>query len=342
MAFKPNNIQLSNFCHDLSMLIMSGDSFEESLLVMSKKCDDKQMKALIDKLSDEVSEGVSFADAVKNSEAFPKYMDEVMEASAYSGRYEESLGRLSAFYTRKESINNNLRDVLTRPLFFFAILAMVMAFMIGKLLPIFEGVYSRFGGDYGVYIKVGYFVSTFVLVIMCVILVAALVAGALYKKPWFIDFLYRIIQVAPLTKKASLKVAQYQFMSIMDIMLTSGSSQVAALLKASESVSHKQYKLAVEKANKEMDDGEEMAMAFENNRILPELYTNSLYVAMRNGKVPETVSRITDYLADESVSLINGIIATLEPVITIIFTLSIGFSLLSVILPLISVISAVG
>jgi len=337
-----NNKQIAQFSHEMSMMIASGMTIEESLDQISKNSEIEDISAWISVMEKNVEEGNSIADAIAYTGLFPKYYEDTIRLSGLSGRYEESFSELAVYYEKKEEVQESVRSLIVRPLAFFAILGALLSVMIFKIIPIFENVYNRLAGYSTLYTKAAYIICYVMLTLIAVCLLGSLVLYAFKETKWSKKIISSIVEKSFLTKDVSLTLARSHFISMINIMVKSGIEQTYSVKKASDQVTHNTLSERAEKALSRLDHGENMGLVFNEEKVLPDRYSYMLYISSNNGKVEDTLSIIARSLEEDVVNSMNKLISRIEPIITLAFTLSLGLSLMAIMLPLIAIITNIG
>ena len=76
--------------------------------------------------------------------------------------------------------------------------------------------------------------------------------------------------------------------------------------------------------------------------IFSNLYSRMVSVSYKSGSIDVAMKKIAEDYERETDQKLRSIISTLEPTLVIILSLIVGFILLSVILPLIGIMSSIG
>ena len=94
--------------------------------------------------------------------------------------------------------------------------------------------------------------------------------------------------------------------------------------------------------NTEMIQAKSLSQAFYDHSIVPPLYGRMLLSASRSGQVETQLGKLAQVTEIDAEERIQGLISALEPVLTGCLTLSVGVTLLSIMLPLAGMLSAIG
>ena len=137
-----SNSEISAFCGQLSLIVKAGISLQEGLLIMAE--DDKNGRGgeIIEKLTDVMEAGGSFAAALKESGEFPGYMVTMVEIGEASGKLEEVLESLRAYYERNDAVSRSIRSSVIYPLVMIVMMVAVILVIIIQVLPVFQQVFE--------------------------------------------------------------------------------------------------------------------------------------------------------------------------------------------------------
>lgn len=84
-----------------------------------------------------------------------------------------------------------------------------------------------------------------------------------------------------------------------------------------------------------------MAQAFLRHKVLPPLYARMLQGGSESGSLPAAMESVALRMGQEAENALCRLIDDIEPVLIGFLTVSVGFTLLSVMLPLLGILSAV-
>ena len=96
---KLDELGVSAFCESMGMMVQAGITTDEaiSLLQRSGEHAGGVLETALAQMKEKVDEGVSLANAMKETDVFPDYALRMIEAGEQSGRLEDILFRLSGY-----------------------------------------------------------------------------------------------------------------------------------------------------------------------------------------------------------------------------------------------------
>ena len=147
--FRSNNISDKKkrlFFSQLQVLLNAGLSFTSSFSLIIEDADAVDA-VLFRRLFDRVIAGASLWEALKEEKDFNQLDYGVVRIGEESGKLIDALGFLSDYYEKKESQRRALVSALSYPVITLGVAVVVLVFMMLVVIPMFEQVYARMGGE---------------------------------------------------------------------------------------------------------------------------------------------------------------------------------------------------
>jgi hypothetical protein len=107
-------------------------------------------------------------------------------------------------------------------------------------------------------------------------------------------------------------------------------------------VESKEMKDKVETCRNLLIDGDNFPEALEKSKIFSSFYSQMVYVGFKTGSMDAAMKQIAERFEHETERKIFTIISVLEPTLVIVLSVIVGMILLSVILPLMGIMSTIG
>ncbi len=132
---------------ELHSLLSAGLDFSRAfeLLMAGEKDDD--MRRLLRQLFDSVIRGDSLCVALENSRRFAPLDCGVVRIGEETGRLDEALAFLADYYRKRMAQRRMVSSAVSYPLVILATAIVVVIFMVLVIVPMFEQVYARLGGE---------------------------------------------------------------------------------------------------------------------------------------------------------------------------------------------------
>lgn len=281
------------------------------------------------------------SEALENSGGFPPYAIEMIKLGEESGRLETTAEQLGEYYRRQESLNQSIRSAISGPVLLMMMMSVVLIFLITFVLPVFENVFASLGlaGTGGM--GSAFMAARVAMVVVGLLLVVVLIILAMYIVPKWRVKLVAMTEKFPLTKRIHYAISAGRFTGGLAMLLASGISVSEAMEKAGALVENKRISQNLPKARAEVDEGEDLGKALVNNGVLDGFEAKILLSASRAGQTESAMRNLAAIYSEEADNGIDRLLGLIEPALVGILSVAIGVILLSVMLPLTSIMSAI-
>jgi len=342
-----DNRELSWLCRELAILLHAGVILGDGLSLLAEE-ESGTFSALLTDMSRAVDGGLSLSRAMSESGCFPAYACGMVEVGERTGRTEQSLAALAAYYERREDTQRQLKATLTYPAILLLLMLIVIAVLLVKVLPVFNEVYTALGsgltGFAGGLLLLGQWLDT-AMPVLCFLLAAAvsfLLAFTL--SGGFRDRVTARWQSRFGERGIARKLGDAQFAQALALSMQSGLSPAEALELCATLFADRPHAAArCHSCAQAMNEGGEgFAEALSKSELLPPTACRLLSFGLRSGAGDEVMETIAARLADDAEQSLTQRIAQIEPTLVLVTSLLVGAILLSVMLPLMNIMSTIG
>lgn len=339
---------VAGLCLELSLLVHAGVMMGDALALLSEGSEGEGEKALLAAMARRVDGGATLSEAMEESEAFPGYAVGLVAVGEQSGRTEEALGALAEYYERRSRMERQLRNTLLYPAVLLGLMLAVIGVLLVKVLPIFDEVYAALGGRLtgvaGGLLTVGRWLDAAlpVLLVLLAVLVAGAAAYALL--PGFRQKLRTLGGENRGAKGLSRTLASAKVAQAMSMALASGMGAAEAVELAGRLVEEDAPAAARRcgECKARLDAGERLGAAMGASGLLPPAHCRLLDTAERSGRVDGAMEHIARQLDQEGDEALERLAGRVEPALVLAASALVGVILLSVMLPLMHIMSAIG
>ena len=326
------NTELITFCGQLALILRSGISTLEGLSLMLEDTPKGEGHEIIQTVLSEMELTGNLSQSLQTAGVFPDYMCSMVEIGEMSGKLDDVMDSLAGHYRREESLSATIRSAVAYPLIMIGMMVIVMTVLIVKVMPVFRQVFEQLGtGMTGVSKAILDFGSALGSYSM-VFLVLALIIAAVFVWLFFTKSGNRRRKTMSykffLTRGLSRKIACSRFASGMHLALGSGLDVDQSLEMAARLVEHPEVHGFTE--------------AVTETGIFSGVYARMLSIGYRAGALDDVMGRISERCDEEIEARMNILTSRLEPTLVAILSIVVGMILLSVMLPLMSVMSNIG
>lgn len=347
MAIKPlNNAELATFCGEMDLLLRAGIAPAEGLSTLAEDTPAGEGRTLLQGLYECMEQGEMFCTALERSGAFPAYMCNLVQLGEQAGKLDDVLQALGTHYEREDALAASIKQAVTWPLIMLGMMLAVMAVLITRVLPVFDQVFRQLGtgltGFSGSVLRIGEALGRYSAVFLVLAAVLAAVCA------WFAFSERGRQQIRAFgrrffgTRKLAEKIATARFASGMHLALSSGLDLDESLATVARLVEHPAVAAKAEQMRQRMNEGATFAEAGAETGMFTGLYARMLSIGVRTGTTDEVLAGIAARYDDEIAQQTAGAVARLEPALVALLSVVVGMILLSVMLPLMGIMSGIG
>ena len=343
---KKNDIshgELSTLCLELSMLLHAGVGTGDALSLLAEESGPEYQVMLRD-MAEEVDGGAALSEAMRKAACFPVYVCGLVEVGERAGRTEEALAALSRYY---ESRDRRIRSALLYPAVMLLLMLVVIAVLLVKVLPIFDDVYASLGGRLtgvaGSLLTLGRWLDgampvLWVLLVLAAVFLAVFAAVPSFREKLTVSWRRSHGDRGVARKMNDARLAQALAMGMASGMPIEEAVELAAGLME-ETPAAKERCLD---CRARLERGERSSAAMKESGLLPVGACRLLEMGQRGGAGDAAMEKIAADLSEESEAALEEKVSRVEPALVLVCSILVGMILLSVMLPLMHIMSAIG
>jgi type IV pilus assembly protein PilC len=338
---------LADLCQALALLLHAGVSPSDSLALLAEEETEPPRKKRCQALSQRMDQGVPFSDALKDEGSFPPYAVGLAAVGERAGKLEEALTALSRYYAGRAALDQRLRSALTYPSILLLLMVVVIVVLLSQVLPVFNDVYASLGGQLtgvaGGLLLLGRGLDQ-IMPLLCGVLAAvvAFLAAA------SVSGTFRAKLLSFWRKKQGDKGILRQLhdahtAQALSMGLSSGLEPEEALELAAQLLSDTPAAAQrCRRAGEMLESGLGLAESLGETGVLPPASCRMLALGLGSGTGDRVMAEIAARLEEEADLALEAKVGRLEPTLVLITSILVGAILLSVMLPLMHIMTAIG
>lgn len=338
--------ELSAFCAQLALIIKAGIPAQEGVSILLEDAGSTGTRELLSSILEKLEEGAPLQESLASTGRFPKYLLDMAAIGEQSGRLDEVLDSLAAYYERSQAISRSIKSAVTYPAVMICVMAVIIGILIGSVLPIFNQVFQQLGSEMSSFaqgiMNLGSGLGRYSAVIVGVILVLIAAWAVLRRTAGGRAFLSRLAGSFFATRRIAAKVAAGRFASAMSMMLSSGLDVDQSLDMAEGLVEDGKTREKVRQMREQMGQGISFADALAQVQLFSGIYARMITVGFKTGSADAVMRKIAEQYEEEIDETIGKLLGILEPTLVAVLSIIVGMILLSVMLPLMGIMSSIG
>lgn len=340
--------QLVGFTRQLSTLQDAGLPILRSLQILEQQQKPGLLKAIIGGVADEVEGGGTLSDAMaKYPKAFNKLYVNMIAAGEAGGVLDIILQRLADFMEKAAKLKKKVIGAMIYPAVVISIavgiVSMIMIFVIPKFEQIFKDfntklpaiteyliAFSRwFGTEYGW----AYLVISPIAFTLIVRLITMSDGGR-----YFVDAVKLKI---PILGGILGKTAIARFTRTLGTLISAGVPILDALNITRDTCGNAVYERALQKVHDAIREGESMAAPLKQTKVVDTIVVNMVDVGEETGDLDKMLVKVADNYDNDVDVLVGSLISILEPLMVVVLGVIVGFIVIALFAPMISLIQSV-
>jgi len=340
--------QLVTFTRQLSTLQDAGLPILRSLQILEQQQKPGLLKAIIGGVADEVEGGGTLSDAMAQyPKAFDKLYVNMINAGEAGGVLDIILNRLADFMEKAAKLKKKVIGAMIYPAVVIsiaiAIVSMIMIFVIPKFEQIFKDFKTELPGITKVLLAVSRWFAqdygwAYVLFapigIMLLVKLIRISEGGRYA----VDLVKLKI---PILGSILGKTAIARFTRTLGTLISAGVPILDAINITKETCGNEVYSRALAKVHDAIREGESMADPLRATKVCDAIVVNMVDVGEETGDLDKMLIKVADNYDSDVDVLVGSLISILEPLMVVVLGLIVGFIVIALFAPMISLIQTV-
>jgi type IV pilus assembly protein PilC len=334
---------LAVFTRQFSVMIDAGLPLVQCLDILGRQETHKGFAATILQTRADVEGGASLADAMrKHPKAFDALYTNMVAAGEAGGILDTILKRLAAYIEKAVKLKAQVKSAMIYPAAVLSVAAIVVAVILWKVIPTFAQLFAGLGADLPLPTRIVIAISNgFVKYIPFVLVGLGLTAFALrayYATRRGSGVIDGLLLRLPILGIILRKIAVARFCRTLSTLLSSGVPILEGLDITARTAGNAIVEDAIMTSRHSIERGETVAAPLAATEVFPAMVTQMINVGETTGALDAMLSKIADFYEDEVDTAVAGLMTLLEPVMISILGVIVGGIVISMYLPIFTLI----
>ena len=338
---------LINFCFHMEQMTGAGVPILEGLADLRDSLDHPRFREIVTDLIESIEGGQPLSSALSHhDEVFDDTFTSLVRAGESSGHLADVFRNLSESLRWQDEQAAQLKKVISYPLVVLVVVLGVMFFLMTVLVPQLTSFIRNMGGELPLHTRALVFVSN-IFINYWYLLVGLPVLAALALRAWLrrseearlmADGLkLRIPLVGPVLHKMILA----RFATFFALMYGSGITVLESIRLSEGIAGNRMVAAALRRAGQLISEGQGVTGAFQQTGIFPPLVLRMLRVGEATGNLERALGNVSYFYNREVKERIERVQSMIEPAMTVILGLLLGWIMLSVLGPIYDTMSTI-
>ncbi len=339
-----NAKELAVFTRQFSVMIDAGLPLVQCLEILAGQQENKFFQKVLVNTRSMVEGGSTLSTAMRSS---PKVFDglyvNMVEAGETGGILDIILQRLSTYIEKNVKLQRAVKSALVYPVGVLTVAGLVIVLLLWKVVPIFATLFEGLGVTLPLPTKIVIAMSNFIGSYFGLLILVALVAGIFGLKAWYGTeqgryILDSIVLRLPVIGLLMRKIAVARFTRTLGTLISSGVPILEGLDITAKTAGNAVVERALLKVRKALEEGKSLTEPLKDSNVFPGMVTQMIAVGEQTGAMDAMLQKIADFYEEEVDAAVKDLLTALEPVMIVFLGVVVGGVVISMYLPLFSLI----
>ncbi|MEI8216909.1 MAG: type II secretion system F family protein [Eubacteriales bacterium] len=334
--------ELSVFCDQISIILKSGLPLHHGLGLLCENVSDSWLQGILKFIANDVTDNKTLYSAIQNTGAFPEYVGNMINIGSESGKLDDAMQALSEFYSREADLKENIKSAVVYPTILILMMTLVMMVLSIKVLPIFSEVFKSLGTTMSPFavniMNIGMALGKYSFIILGILALILLIIFISSKTEKGLKFFSGFLSRGKLSEKISLS----RFTSSMAMMLASGLDTEHAMELSTSVIGNTHIKEKVNSSILLIKNNTSFIDALYKSDLFPNFAISMISLGFKAGSLDIVMKKVADSYEEEVQSHLVKRVSLIEPISVGVLSVLVGIILISVMLPLMGVMSQIG
>ena len=343
LAGKVSSKELAIFTRQFSVMIDAGLPLVQCLEILASQQENNSFARALSEVRGSVEAGSTLANGLR---LYPRIFDSLyanmVEAGETGGILDTVLQRLSAYIEKAVKLKRAVQSALIYPIAVVLIAGGVIFLLLWKVVPIFATLFAGLEVALPlptrIVIGLSHAIGTFAIPL---IVLGALTFYGLkkyYATPSGRMMIDKVVLKLPLLGDLMKKIAVARFTRTLGTLITSGVPMLEAMDITARTSGNAVIEEAVLTVRSAIETGRTIVDPLRETGVFPNMVTQMIGVGEQTGALDSMLGKVADFYEDEVDAAVGDLLTAMEPMIILVLGVVVGGVVISMYLPLFSLI----
>jgi len=343
MVGKVSPKELAIFTRQFSVMIDAGLPLVQCLEILATQQENQAFAKALSEVRGSVEAGSTLANGLR---LFPKIYDSLycnmVEAGETGGILDTILQRLSGYIEKSVKLKRAVQSALIYPIAVVAIAGGVIFLLLWKVVPIFATLFAGLGVDLPlptrIVIGLSNAIATFAVPLIVLGGFGIWGLKRYYGTPAGRMMIDKMILKLPLLGSLMRKISVARFTRTLGTLITSGVAMLEAMDITARTSGNAVVEEAILTVRKAIETGRTIVDPLRETGVFPNMVVQMIGVGEQTGALDSMLGKVADFYEDEVDAAVGDLLTAMEPMIILVLGVVVGGVVISMYLPLFSLI----
>jgi type IV pilus assembly protein PilC len=330
----------------LCFMIDAGLPLNQALEILGGQTENKALQKTLFEVRQAIEAGANFSDALRDHpDVFSDLYCNMISAGEAGGILDIILERLSTYIEKAVKLTRAIKSALVYPISVIVIAMVVIVVILWQVIPTFAKLFTGLGASLPmptqVTIAMSEFIGNYILFIVGGIVGFVFLVRWYYSTPGGKLAIDSMLLRLPVLGIVLRKIAIARFCRTLGTLITSGVPILDGLEITAKTAGNKVIENALMDARGKVEAGKNLSEPLRDSGVFPQMVVQMVNVGEQTGELDTMVNKVADFYEEEVDAAVADLLSMLEPLIIIFLGLSIGWIVISMYMPIFSIISEI-
>jgi type IV pilus assembly protein PilC len=338
--------EIAIFTRQFSVMIDAGLPLVQCLEILGSQQKNRVFQKVLFQVRTDVESGSTLADSLrKHPKVFSDLFANMIAAGESGGILDTILQRLAAYIEKSVKLKAAVRSAMIYPVAVITIAVGVVVIILWKVIPTFAMLFAGLGATLPLPTRITIAASNFLGRYM-IFLVAGGAVAAYMLKQYYKTYKGKrqidgFVLKMPIMGDLMRKIAVARFCRTLGTLIQSGVPILEGLSITARTAGNSIVEDAIMATRKSIEEGKTIAGPLEETKVFPSMVVQMISVGEQTGALDAMLSKIADFYEDEVDEAVENLMALLEPVMILFLGIMIGGIVISMYMPMFSLIGKI-
>jgi type IV pilus assembly protein PilC len=332
------------FTRQFSVMIDAGLPLVQCLEILGTQQDNPNFQKVLLQVRQDVEGGSSLADAMKkHPKVFDDLFTNMIAAGEAGGILDTILKRLATYIEKSVKLKSQVKSALVYPAAVISIAVLVVGVILWKVIPTFASLFAGLGAQLPLPTRIVIGLSNWLVRLLLPMVIAAGV-GAYFLKRYYETYkgrrvIDRLMLRLPIIGMILRKIAVARFCRTLSTLISSGVPILDGLEITARTSGNAIVEDAIMETRRSVEGGQSLAAPLKQTDVFPPMVVQMISVGEQTGALDTMLSKIADFYEDEVDTAVANLMVLMEPVLILFLGTVVGGIVISMYLPIFSLIN---
>lgn len=329
------------FSRQMATMVDAGIPILQTMEALEEQTSNPSFKKVLTTIRDDIRFGTSLSAAfAKHPKVFDNLFVNMIKVGESGGVLTIVLDRLSSYMEKTAKLKRKVQGAMIYPAVVVSIALLITTGLIVKVVPTFASIYSSFDRklpamtqflldlstavrENGWWIIAGLFVAGFSFVSY-----QKTAAGAFQVDKMKLKF--------PVFGDLICKVAVSRFCRTLSVLVQSGVPILEGLEIVRKTIGNRVLEKLMEDVIQSVREGESIAAPLSRSKVFPSMVTKMISIGEQSGQLDKMLIKVADFFDEQVDAMVETLTSLIEPFVIGFLGMVIGFVVIALFMPIIS------